>query len=43
MKLFTTKKLVIAALFAALACVSTMSIRIPIQVQADTYILAMQS
>ena len=29
MKLFTTKKLVIAALFAALACVSTMSIRIP--------------
>ncbi|MCC8025599.1 MAG: ECF transporter S component [Clostridium sp.] len=29
MKRFTTKKLVMAALFAALACVATMSIRIP--------------
>lgn len=29
MKGFTTKKLVMAALFAALACVATMSIRIP--------------
>ncbi|MCD7737039.1 MAG: ECF transporter S component [Lachnospiraceae bacterium] len=30
MKKFTTRKLVLAALFAALTCVATMSIRIPI-------------
>ncbi len=40
MKRFTTKKLVMAALFAALACVATMSIRIPTPGTGGTYIPA---
>lgn len=40
---FSTKKLVLSALFAALACVATMSIRIPTPVQAVTSIPATPS
>lgn len=41
---FSTKKLVLSALFAALACVATMSIRIPAPpVQAVTSIPATPS
>ena len=38
----TLKKLVMAALFAALACVATMSIKIPLLEQADIFTLVMR-